>query len=67
MKVITNSRGSSDYIRILNNDDVLIWCGHRIKPSDLVTIINCQGGLGERREEAELIEVDDEEIDEYGH
>lgn len=59
IRVVTNSNGSGDWVKVYYVND-LIFEGHRVGPQDLVDIINSfysdQG--------AELVEVNDEEMEE---
>ncbi len=59
IRVITNSIGSCDWIKVYYVTD-LIFEGHRISPRDLVNIINNFYS----EEGAELVEVDDEQMEE---
>jgi DNA-binding MurR/RpiR family transcriptional regulator len=58
LKVIHNSLGCGDYIRVVDQDGVLWYDSHRITPADLVFFINQLGF------QAELVEVTDEEMEE---
>lgn len=64
MKVVTNSLGSGDWVTIVMDDGEEIFSGHRITPQDFVDMINGFGGAGGYREEAELVEVNDEQMEE---
>jgi hypothetical protein len=57
VKVITNSNGSGDWIRVIDSNDELVHDMHSISPMDLVMILQ---NLGIH---AELIEVDDEQME----
>ena len=58
VKVITNSNGSGDWIRVVDANGELVHDAHRISPFDLVMILQ---NLGIH---AEMIEVDDEQMEE---
>lgn len=64
MRVITNSLGSGDWVTIVDDDGNELFSGHSIKPQDFVDLINSFGGVGKYREEAELVEVNDEQMEE---
>ena len=64
MRVITNSLGSCDWITIQDDAGNDVFAGHSIGARDLVDIINNLGGVGKYREEAILVEVDDEQMEE---
>ena len=59
MKVVTNSKGSGDWIIINDIAGRSIWEGHSIKASDLVDI------LASVNIATELIECDDETVWKY--
>lgn len=58
MKVITNSLESGDWIIVKDIADQTIWSGHSLRAVDLADILNTMN-MG-----AELVEVDDEQIQE---
>lgn len=58
IKVITNSNGSGDWIRVIDINGELVHDAHRISPLDLVLILQ---NLGVN---SELIEVNDEQMEE---
>lgn len=62
MKVVWNALESGDWVVIKTDDDETVFEGHSINPRDFVDIINNLGGVGRFKEEAELVEVDDEQI-----
>lgn len=64
MRVITNSLGSGDWITIVDDEGNTLFEGHRIMPQDFVDLINGFGGVGRYKEEAELVEVNDEQMEE---
>lgn len=64
MRVITNSLGSGDWVTIVDDEGNTLFEGHSIKPRDFVDLINGWGGVGRYREEAELVEVTDEQMEE---
>jgi len=57
IRVITNSNGSGDWVRVLDRNGELVHDAHRITPFDLVMILQNFGI------HAELIEVDDEQME----
>jgi uncharacterized protein (DUF433 family) len=60
IKVITNSNGSGDWITVRDtNTGETLFEGHRISARDLVDILTFDGST-----EAELIEVNDEQMEE---
>ena len=63
MQVIVNSNGSGDWVKIVNDDGDELFSGHSITPQDLVDLINSFGGIGRYKEDAELVEVTDEEME----
>lgn len=64
MRVITNSLGSGNWITIEAEDGSILFGGHTITPQDFVDLINGWGGVGRYKEEAELVEVTDEQMEE---
>jgi hypothetical protein len=58
IKVITNSNGSGDWVRIIDSNNELVHDAHRITPFDLVMILQNLGI------QAELVEVNDEQMEE---
>lgn len=60
IKVVTNSKGSGDWITVLGNSDSTLFSGHRITAADLVDIINVCSDF-----QVKLVEVTDEELEEY--
>ena len=64
MKVITNSLGNCDWVVVTTDAGMLLFEGHRVGPQDLVDIINNCGGVGPYKEDARLVEVDDEQMEE---
>ena len=62
MRVITNSLGSCDWVVIKFGNETLFE-GHRVEPRDLVDIINSMGDNA-RSASAQLVEVDDEQMEE---
>ena len=64
MRVITNSLGSCDWVVVKTDDGDTIFEGHRIEPRDLVDIINACGGVGKYKEDAGMVEIDDEQMEE---
>lgn len=60
IKVITNSRGSGDWIVVVDtNTGETLFQGHRITPLDLVQILSFDDSI-----KAELVEVTNEEMEE---
>lgn len=59
IKIITNNLGSGDWIRVLGNNDTVIWEGHRPSVYDLQYVLNIISETG-----AELVEVTDEDLEE---
>ena len=60
IQVITNSKGSGDWVKVFYCKNDLIFEGHSIKPADLVQIINSfYSDNG-----AELVEVNDQQMEE---
>lgn len=60
IQVITNSLGSGDWVVVRDtNTGETLFEGHRITPQDLVNILSFDDS-----QSAELIEVNDEEIEE---
>jgi hypothetical protein len=59
IRVVTNSLESGDWVKVFYGTD-LIFEGHRVGPQDLVDIIN----NFYRENGAELVEVNDEQMDE---
>ena len=57
IKVVTNSRGSGDWITIADDQGDL-WGGHSINARDLANILALAGM------EVELVEVDDTQLEE---
>jgi hypothetical protein len=64
MRVITNSLGSGDWVTIEAEDGSILFEGHSITPRDFVDLINGFGGVGRYKEEAKLVEVNDEQMEE---
>ncbi len=56
IRVIINSNGSGDWIRVVDSDDEVLHEGHRISAFDLVMILQ---NLGKH---SKLVEVTDEEM-----
>lgn len=60
IKVVTNSQGSGDWVTVVDtNTGETLFEGHRITPQDLVDIITFDGS-----QEAQLVEVNDEQMEE---
>ena len=64
MRVITNSLGSGDWVTIVDDEGQCLFEGHRITPQDFVDLINGFDGVGRYKETAELVEVNDEQMEE---
>lgn len=61
IKVITNNLGSGDWVTVIDTDTgETLFSGHRVTPKDLVNILTFNDSL-----EARLVEVTDEEMEEY--
>ena len=58
VKVITNSNGSGDWIRVIDSNNELVYDAHRITPFDLVMVLQNLGI------QTKLVEVDDEQMEE---
>lgn len=58
IRVITNSNGSGDWIRIVDSNDEIVHEGHRISAFDLTMI------LQNLQIQSELVEVTDEQMEE---
>ncbi len=58
IRVITNSNGSGDWIRIVDSNNEILHEGHRISAFDLVCI------LQNLQIHSKLVEVDDEQMEE---
>ena len=60
IKVVTNSLGSGDWITVLGLSGTTLFSGHSVSARDLQDILNVVARSG-----CELIEVTDEELEEY--
>jgi len=59
IKVVTNSLGSGDWVTVKGFCGEVLFEGHRAGPQDIVDILNAVLDQG-----AELIEVNDEQLEE---
>lgn len=57
IKIINNSLGSCDWVRVVGADGELLLDAHSIAPFDLVMILQNLG------HQAEMVEVDDEQME----
>ena len=60
IKVVTNSKGSGDWITVLGNTDTVLFSNHSVTARDLVDIISVCSDFW-----VQLVEVTDEELEEY--
>lgn len=60
IKVVSNTQGSGDWVRVVGNNGSVIWEGHRANVFDLQYILNIVSQSG-----AKLVEVNDEGLEEY--
>jgi hypothetical protein len=58
IRIITNSNGSGDWIRIIDSNDEILHEGHNISAFDLVMI------LQNLQIHSELVEVNDNQMEE---
>ena len=59
IKVVSNTQGKGDWVRVLGHSGSVIWEGHRANVFDLQYILNIVS-----RDGAELIETNDEGVEE---
>jgi hypothetical protein len=59
IKVVSNTQGTGDWIRVLGHSGSVLWEGHRASVFDLHYILDIVS-----RDGAELIETNDEGIEE---
>jgi hypothetical protein len=59
IKVVTNNKGSGDWIVVQGNFGSTLFSGHRVTPQDLVNLLTVCSDF-----EVELVEVNDEEMEE---
>ncbi len=64
MRVIVNSKGSGDWVLIQTDEGETVFEGHRITPQDFCDIINSLGGVGKFREDAGMVHITDEQMEE---
>lgn len=58
IKVVSNTQGSGDWIKVLGNAGSTIWEGHKPTVHDLTEILNIVSRTG-----CELVECTDEELE----